>query len=124
MELVARHPIAVREEHCASSTGFSTCTASRCGIFPRPAHGEMHAAAGHRQHRFRTGIRPCPCIGAIGGAHKMQLPLALSLLDGLPQRYGISFWSPDPLDVSRLPPLLVDQAWHLMAAGRLRQQPP
>jgi protein O-GlcNAc transferase len=124
MELVARHPIAVREEHCAmfdrilylhreqvAHLSPATRTA-KCTLLPVIDNID-----------FEPEYVPAPCIGAIGGAHKMQLPLALSLLEGLPPRYGISFWSPDPLDVSRLPPLLVDQAWHLMAAGRLRQQP-
>ena len=124
MELVARHPIAVREEHCAmfdrilylhreQVEHLSPATRiAKCTLLPIIDNID-----------FEAEYVPVPCIGAIGGAHKMQLPLALSLLEGLPPRYGISFWSPDPLDVSRLPPQLVDQAWHLMAAGRLRQQP-
>jgi pentatricopeptide repeat protein len=124
MELVARDPIAVREEHCAMFDRIlylhreqvehlspATRTA-KCTLLPVIDNID-----------FEPEYVPAPCIGAIGGAHKMQLPLALALLEGLPQRYGICFWSPDPLDISRLAPPLMDQAWPLVTAGRLRQQP-
>ncbi|HQY70226.1 MAG TPA: SEC-C metal-binding domain-containing protein [Pseudomonadales bacterium] len=125
MELVERHPIALREEHCAQ--------------FERILHLHReqvrHLSPASRAAKctqlpvidnidFEPEYVPACCIGAIGGAHKMQLPLALSLLDALPQRYSMCFWSPDPLAIDGLALPLLDQALRLVSAGRLRQQSP
>ena len=125
MELVARHPIAIREEHCT--------------LFERILylHREQveHLSPASRESKctllpvidnidFEPDYVPACCIGAIGGAHKMQLPLALSLLDALPQGYSMCFWSPDPLAIDGLAAPLLDQALQLMSVGRLQQQPP
>lgn len=123
MELVARHPIAVREEHCAmfdrilylhreQVEHLSPATRiAKCTLLPIIDNIDFEAEYVLFPASVRSAARTrCNCRWRYhcwkGCRHDTESSVA-----------------PNPLDVSRLPPQLVDQAWHLMAAGRLRQQP-
>lgn len=124
MELVARHPIPILDEHA--------------GRFERILylHPEQvqHFSAGVRADRcdllpvinnidFEPAYVRTHFLGAVGGAHKTGLESALRFLRALQQAYGLRIWSGRPLTLEGLPAPAVREAIAALGAGRLAALP-